>query len=360
MLNNGHATFTGTPVGYAASGCTKAGYDIGTDLPTEDSMCIESSCRCKPEAYLYMCMDWTMGSIKMTAAEEAFRARTNISVYFGVGTDGCLQTLNSGGCYRLTYSAPTGYSLALKRDLILQAVNSGGDVHCPQFDVQVGVGGQGIHNNCAGNGSRPLTDNLTIFDATQSEMGRQYGGWDNRADCSKSPDKPQHNPNLPDSLVGMCEHSFDIGMRGEGGENPIIEKFSQVTCPQELTQVTSFRRSDQDAWGFDHATIVKTVSSSAEAQTHFNNQERLYYDNSNLAKGCGFTLNPSGNDGSYCLSRMMDCRKPSASWRGNIYSPGKGSGDLSAMCPGLAILPSCRIDGETRVPSTCGDTNCYS
>ena len=42
-------------------------------------------------------------------------------------------------------NAGNNWGLA-ERDIIVQSVNSGGDVHCPQFDLQVGVGGQGIHN----------------------------------------------------------------------------------------------------------------------------------------------------------------------------------------------------------------------
>ena len=71
---------------------------------------------------------------------------------------------------------------------------------------------------------------MTIFDATQNEMGNRYGGWDYRADCSKSPPYPQHKPTAVDNVVDMCELSFDVGMRGDGGLNAQILEFSQITC----------------------------------------------------------------------------------------------------------------------------------
>lgn len=83
----------------------------------------------------------------------------------------------------------------------------------------------------------------------------------------------------------------------------------QVTCPQELTQVTSFRRADQDDFGFEHGTVPKSVHSSTEARAHFDSGERLYYDNSDLSQPCGFTAQTGTGD--YCLSRMcagMHCQ----------------------------------------------------
>lgn len=130
----GHAVFTGTPEGYAQGSCSKAGYAIGTDLPTDDADCGESSCRCDDSAYTYMCMvtrsapislntsdrvrlaqDWTMGSTRMVTAENAFRARTGIDAIFGVGTDGCTQTANSGGAQAFLFPSIPALTRLVRR-----------------------------------------------------------------------------------------------------------------------------------------------------------------------------------------------------------------------------------------------------
>ena len=67
-----------------------------------------------------------------------------------------------------------------------------------------------------------------MFDATQADLGDRYGGHRTRAGCSQTPPRPQHNPGAADDIVALCELSFDAGLRGEGGLNPIITKFSQA------------------------------------------------------------------------------------------------------------------------------------
>jgi hypothetical protein len=193
-------------------------------------------------------MDWTLGSNRMTLAENAYNAETGDNVHFGVGTDGCAQTDNMGGCYRITYGEGGAGSPAQPSDLIVQSVNSGHDVHCPQFDVQVGIGGQGLHNNCIGGAA-------AMFEGTQDDMGERFGGWRNRADCAKSPKhlkNATHMTGQGDDMVKLCELSFDLKIRGEDGLNSRIIKMSQVTCPAQLTAMTGFRRSDQDNFGYQH------------------------------------------------------------------------------------------------------------
>ena len=79
----------------------------------------------------------------------------------------------------MTY-AGFGKTTAYEKDIVFQAVNTGGDVHNNQFDLQIGVGGQGIHNNC-------VDEDASMFVGSQADMGERYGGWRNRADCSRSP-----------------------------------------------------------------------------------------------------------------------------------------------------------------------------
>ena len=78
------------------------------------------------------------------------------SVWFGVGTFGTsvdsMQGL--GACYRMVVRATDCSDrlggTALQRDIIAQSVNTGFDVSNIQFDLQMGNGGTGAFNNCAG------------------------------------------------------------------------------------------------------------------------------------------------------------------------------------------------------------------
>jgi hypothetical protein len=272
-------------------------------------------------------MDWTLGSNRMTLAENAYNAETGDNVHFGVGTDGCAQTDNMGGCYRITYGEGGAGSPAQPSDLIVQSVNSGHDVHCPQFDVQVGIGGQGAHNNCIGG-------DAAMFEGTQDDMGERFGGWRNRADCAKSPKHLKNTTHMTgqgDDMVKLCELSFDLKIRGEDGLNSRIIKMSQVTCPAQLTAMTGFRRSDQDNFGYQH------------------NEQGIHV--SNPTADCAF--NSGSQAGTNCLSRMMDCRKPSGSFKDNIKNKDK-------MCLGMKVLPTCTHDGYSRIPSDCGVYNCWA
>jgi len=295
----------------------QAGYFVSTDIAYTDGA--------DPTKYAYMCMDWTVGTKRMVDAERAYMAETGDEVHLGVGTDGCAQTSNMGGCYRITYGRAGAGSVAESRDLIVQSVNSGSDVHCPQFDLQVGVGGQGIHNNCVGG-------TAALFDGSQADMGERYGGWRNKEECAQSPTHLRNSTLMQeegDNLITLCELSFSLNMRGEDGLNSRIIEMSQVTCPRQLTAITGFRRADQDHLGFQH---------------NFVGEHR-----SNPTDDCGFNI---GGDGINCLSRMMDCRKPSGSFRDNV--------DVENMCLGMKVLPSCTNDGYTRIISDCGMQNCWA
>ena len=81
----------------------------------------------------YQCIDWTFGSAANTVRESAFYQETKERVYFGVGSYSSANTDPGGLCYRITASS-------LDRDLIVQIVNSGGDVPNGNVDLQTGEG----------------------------------------------------------------------------------------------------------------------------------------------------------------------------------------------------------------------------
>ena len=105
---------------------------------------------------------------------EVFRGQ---NVWFGVGTFGtsadAMQGL--GACYRLVVRETACYDRMegreLDRNVIAQSVNTGHDVSNIQFDLQIGNGGTGAFNNCAG-------DSWSMFPGPfdQATWGVEYGG----------------------------------------------------------------------------------------------------------------------------------------------------------------------------------------
>merc|ERR1711934_1197557 len=130
-------------------------------------------------------------------------------------------------------------------DLIVQSINTGHDVSGNQFDLQVGNGGAGLFNTCAG-GTRPGWDSM--YDGSTSAWGKQYGGVDTKSQCSGLPSHPHHSGPMKaagDSLVGLCQYSFDKKVRKEGyASNPSILSIGRVQCPSGLVDLTQFKRND--------------------------------------------------------------------------------------------------------------------
>ena len=61
-----------------------------------------------------------------------------------------------------------------------------------------------------------------------------------------------------DSLVALCEYSFDKQVRGEGGGNPSIQALQRVACPAELYAMTQIRRTDEPGSGGGGGTGATT------------------------------------------------------------------------------------------------------
>lgn len=270
----------------------------------------------------FACMDWTFGSVAMRAAEKAFKARTGEDVYLGVGTFGTNDDAQRGLglCMRLQVEG-------VAKDLILQSINTGSDVSGNQFDLQTGDGGAGAFNTCAG-GANPGIDTMYPGPYSMDTWGHQYGGVDTRAQCANLPSHPTVDGPMRsagDDLVALCEYGFDHGIRGEGGSNPSILSIGRVQCPDELTEFTQMRRND-DPSGYacgsgcvqaDHACNLDTPGATAE----------------------------------WCLTRMMDCRKPSGAVRDNVKP--------ELMVDGMKLVQTCTSDGYTRIDVQCGCNDCY-
>lgn len=273
----------------------------------------------------FACMDWTFGSTAMQAAEAAFVKAGGDDVFFGVGTYG---TGTLGACYRLK-------AQGVAKDIIAQSINTGHDVAATQFDLQIGAGGAGAFNTCAGAAR-------SMYDGGRASWGCQYGGVDNRSACAELAMYPRDSSAMKaagDSLVALCEYGWDQNVRlsgagkpaGECKYNPTLEDVARVRCPEELVQLTWIQRTDEPA--------------SYRARP----EHRVKGFPSGTANVCSAQVPGAGAD--YCLTRMMDCRKPSGAFKDNI--------DAHAMASGRRLVQTCTADGYTRIDVQCGCNDCY-
>lgn len=265
-------------------------------------------------------MDWSFGSQSMLAAEAAFNSREGDDVYFGIGTYGTNDGMRGiGACFRLTVDT-------MDKNLIVQSVNTGSDVSGNQFDLQQGAGGAGAFNNCAGKPG-------SMFPGGTDVWGHQYGGPDHSSQCADLPAYTQNSTKMKaagDNLQKLCEYSFEKKCRGEGGSNPTLVDAVRVKCPAELVEMTGIQRSDEPS--------------------SYKTEERHRVEGfPNAATEC--QANTPGGSTAYCLTRMMDCRKPSGAFKDNVVA------DL--VVPGKRLVQTCLPDGYTRIDVQCGCLDCY-
>jgi len=265
----------------------------------------------------FACMDWTFGSKAQLAAEAAYNARSGgAPVYFGVGTYGTSSDPQRGlgMCVQMDVEG-------VDRPILAQSINTGSDVSGNQFDLQIGAGGAGIFNTCAGGST-------SMYEGSTAAWGHQYGGVDHRAQCSGLPPYPRAAAAMRaagDSLVALCEYGFDHGVRGEGGGNPSILSIARVACPAELVELTQLRRSDEPTAS---ELMVRRLSAAHKCR----------------AGQPGATL-------AWCLTRMMDCRKPSGAFKDNV--------EKALVVEGQRLVQPCAADGYTRIDVQCGCYDCY-
>jgi len=264
----------------------------------------------------YACMDWTFGSTAIQQAEQTFFKSTNELVYFGVGSFGSKdQMAGLGACYRLKVDG-------VDRDLIVQSINTGSDVQGNQFDLQVGDGGFGANNKCAGSST-------SMYPGGTAEWGDMYGGVKSKSQCAGLPPHPTISDPMKsagDNLITLCEYSFDKKVRLETNpSNPTIQDMARVKCPPGLVELTQIQRSD-DPSGYNATSLPGFPNPGVPCQKN-------------------------SWDLSYCLTRMMDC-KPSGSWITNIVA------NLVVLTK--KVVQMCTSDGYTRIDVQCGciDCNC--
>ncbi|CAE8586800.1 unnamed protein product [Polarella glacialis] len=275
-------------------------------------------------------MDWTFGSMALQSAEAVFKSRSGEDVFLGVGTYGTSADKQQGlgACYRLKVEG-------VAKDIIAQSLNTGHDVAGNQFDLQIGAGGAGAFNTCAGGAG-------SMFPGQRVAWGCQYGGIDSEADCAALPMYPQDSTAMKaagDSLVALCEYGWEKKVRMSGAGlpagkckyNPTLLDVARVKCPEELVNLTQMQRTD-DPEGFQ-------ASAGSVRQASFPNTE----------KRC--LAQEPGHGVQFCLTRMMDCRKPSGAFKDNVRP--------ELMMHGRRVVQTCAADGYTRIDVNCGCANCY-
>merc|ERR1712038_778525 len=91
------------------------------------------------------------------------------------------------------------------RPLLVQSINTGSDVAGNQFDLQIGDGGAGAYNTCAGSDG-------AMYPGTVDPWGHIYGGVDYRKDCAGLPKYPKDSAAMKaagDDLITLCQYGFD-------------------------------------------------------------------------------------------------------------------------------------------------------
>jgi hypothetical protein len=83
---------------------------------------------------------------------------------------------------------------------------------------------------------------LTVQIADINIIQATYGGVSTRAQCSNLPPYPICGSAPQDSMIELCQISFDKGLRNG---NPVITAMCQVACPSGLVAATGLHRSDE-------------------------------------------------------------------------------------------------------------------
>jgi hypothetical protein len=130
-------------------------------------------------------------------------------------------------CYELTYLATSldgdgnvctdcsQYGGELEGEtIIVQVINSGGDLGINQFDVMVPGGGLGIYNGVVGD---EAPNGEALFpDSNEEDWGERYGGVKTREECAF----------LPPQVRAGCEWQFDSV---QNADNPGVS-YKRVSC----------------------------------------------------------------------------------------------------------------------------------
>lgn len=251
-----------------------------------------------------------------------------LSTEFWYATAGSNSDNDCGKCFHVRlerserFNETDDSSITPKRDVVVQVINSGGDVGYRQFDLFVGAGGFGVYTACnvdcqsrycnGGSCHDSLYDGT--FDAwTNSEYdtgydNQCYGGgvkWFppfNKTQllhaCERLVGQKNHSSSgsrflfKDEQLFRSCYYSNLYGYHQNFGSY----RATRVQCPRGLYMLTGLRRDDD-------ATFLLPTLGTEDAV---------------LTETC---------QGATCITTMCDCCKPSCAWTGK----GRPSKEWSAV-----------------------------
>ncbi|CAM9544791.1 unnamed protein product [Laminaria digitata] len=251
----------------------------------------------------YMCVDWSVGSGTMQEAQGKHYENAQEWVIFGMGSYGGIEDDNMGKCYK--FNLDTGAS-----PIIGQVTNFGEDVRLAQFDMQMGGGGFGVWNACAGATYHTINENdpcetatedipvWPLFPGSDSSWGKRCGGQTTIDGCDNLPEKPTQRDFLPNnepSLVELCRLAFSWNVRRDDSNNfnAGITSGERIQCPSALVDVTTLRRADDDNFAktMPAGMLTSTMDCCAPAGAYTSNNPTVGTDSGRER------LIPCGRDG---------------------------------------------------------------
>lgn len=316
------ATHTPTfpPTSYAPSGPSEAPSPAPTLFPTFAPLCCLngnytgswkdcSDAKSKdlgfPEdcdtCIAYSCIDWTIGSETMKAAERDVKAYESQDVMLAVGSYG-ITLENAGKCFRVSRDNSP-------QDTIMQVITQAEteeDAH--HVEIQVADGGLDYETEACTRQGSPLP----MWLGGEVNWGEPLNGWSTKEGCLDLPEYPICGRSKLDNLQEMCEWSIDRNFHIDS----TITMICEVKCPSELEDLTGFERTD---------TRPEFFTCQANAYSAF--------DSTLQAK----------------LKPKMDCSKPVYGWTGAVDEV--KATHSATFAYGRDLVVPCRRDGYTRINS---------
>ncbi|KXS15254.1 glycoside hydrolase family 45 protein [Gonapodya prolifera JEL478] len=187
-----------TGLGVGSRTCTKSGQTL-SDANVKNA-CSGGGDTGPEDGNAYTCTDATPWAV-------------NDGLAFGFAAAPFPESTECCACYELTFTDGP----ATGKKMVVQKVNTGGDLGSNQFDLQIPGGGLGIFDGCSAQ-----------FGVDANTWGQRYGGVSSADGCSV----------LPAALQDGCRFRFGWF---KGANNPGAS-FKRVTCPQAIVAKSACSR----------------------------------------------------------------------------------------------------------------------
>jgi hypothetical protein len=245
--------------------------------------------------YGFACPHMMMFSEDMLLAARFDRNHNNF--YYAVA--GSNSDNDAGKCYQVKLLKPELTTTLPPRDLIVQVINSGGDVNFQQFDLMMGAGGFGIYTACNSDCNRRYCSggacHASLYKGNWNDWTRsQYQNTGDLCYAGGVKWRPPYNQTTLNTMCGnlfrtdspilfknvQVNRSCITSNRLNYHQNFQAYRSKQVQCPRGLYQLTGLRRADDTQYALPR--IGQTLPDTCDHPT--------------------------------CTTTMMDGCKPSAAW----------------------------------------------